>query len=31
MTWFVTPLRENPELAIFLTLAWGPAIVTLTR
>ena len=23
MTWFVTSLRENPELAIFLTLALG--------
>jgi putative transport protein len=26
MTWFVTSLRENPELAIFLTLAIGFAI-----
>jgi len=23
MSWFVTSLRENPELAIFLTLAIG--------
>jgi hypothetical protein len=23
MTWFVTSLRENPELAVFLTLALG--------
>jgi len=23
MDWFVTSLRENPELAIFLTLALG--------
>src|SRR5512139_950532 len=26
MTWFVTSLRENPELAVFLTLAIGFAI-----
>jgi len=26
MNWFVTSLRENPELAIFLTLAIGFAI-----
>ena len=26
MDWFVTSLRENPELAIFLTLAIGFAI-----
>ena len=31
MNWFITSLRENPELAIFLLTAWGPVIVLLTR
>ncbi len=26
MTWFATSLRDNPELAIFLTLALGFAV-----
>lgn len=31
MTWFVNALRQNPELAIFLTLALGFLLLSIGR